>query len=71
MGAMIRGCDIKVVSVGAVVAYYLEDVFLRIGTLCISHINIRGILVDPFRQLIRLPMEVSLESAIIMEGFVF
>lgn len=46
----IRGLDIRVFSAGFIVAPILEKVVFRVGTLPVSHINLRVNLVDLFRQ---------------------
>lgn len=57
-GATIKGHDIRLVSVGTVVA-------LRLGTLRVSRIS-RISLVGPFRTHFRLPMEASLVTIVIL-----
>lgn len=48
--ATIKGCNIKVSSVGAIVAHNFEALVLRVGTLRVSSISIRSSLVDLFRS---------------------
>lgn len=59
--ALIRGCDIKVLLVGVVVAHNSEAVVSRAGTLCVYHIIIRVSLVGPFKLHFRSSMEASID----------
>lgn len=73
--AVIRLCDIKVVSVGFVVSHDLELVVLRIVTLSVNIIRIRVNLVGMFTPYFRLLMEASLlpvwSSSVIFNFLVF
>lgn len=56
-GKIIRSHDIRVVSVGVIVAHISKLVDLRVGTLCMSLIRIRFSLVGPFMLHFKSSME--------------
>lgn len=66
-GAAIRVHDIRVGSIGVVVALGLEVEVLRICSLYISCFSIRVSLVDLFRPHFKLLMEASLGLVIILD----
>lgn len=64
--AAIRGYDIRVVFLGAVMAHNLELVVFREDILHVCQTNIRFSLVGPFMPYIRLSMESNLVTVIFL-----
>lgn len=65
-GLMIKSCNIRVLSVEAKIAHGSEAVVLRVGSLCISLINIKVNLVGPFILHFISPIEASLVKVIVL-----
>lgn len=64
-GLVINGRDIRVISVGAIVAHHSEVVVFRVGFLCISLISITYNQVGSFMPHFTLPIQASLVPVII------
>lgn len=65
-GSMIRGRDIKVVSMKFIVDHDSEVVFFSVSTLVISRINIEGSLIDLFKMHNSLSIESTFVIVIIL-----
>lgn len=59
-GPTVSYLDIRVVSLGIIVAPNLEVVILRVGNHCVNYISLKVSLVDQFRKHCKLRTKVSL-----------